>query len=403
MPQLGLTPPARLEGRKSADQNEPNTAIDSADTESSRVLKSTALNMTIVTTAVPAIVASLHSESGYIWIGSAFILGFTAVTLVWGLVADLWGRKPIILTTLTIFLAGSLLCALVPDRDALIAGRAIQGIGASGMGVMINNIICDCGLYLAITVSESTPLLTPTCFVQQEMGFLDQPCGFYRASFLPEDTISEYFGPGWAQGHRLDWQRAVLGRNSDDPRPRFRRRDPPQPSATVLSLIVFGAVAVGIFIVNEWGFMANPVIPLRLLSSWPKAAIYGVFAFNAYVVIGITYYLPLYSQSMLGADALTSGLCLLPLIISCSLSAACASVFIQQTGKYRSLMHAAQVLLLLGVGFFIFEILTGVGVGPNIEAPIIFHAVSRIRGFGVLYEPVLSDNTISAVRGRRLF
>ncbi|OHX00144.1 MFS transporter [Colletotrichum incanum] len=116
-----------------------------------------ALDLTIVTTAVPNIVASLQSVAGYIWVGSAFILGFTAVTPVWGSVADLWGRKPIILLALTIFLAGSLLCALAPHMNALIAGRAIQGIGASGMGVMVNTIICDMfslrdrGLYLAIT------------------------------------------------------------------------------------------------------------------------------------------------------------------------------------------------------------------------------------------------------------
>ncbi|KAI8275271.1 Efflux pump dotC [Colletotrichum sp. SAR11_57] len=116
-----------------------------------------ALDMTIVTTAIPNIVASLDSVAGYIWVGSAFILGFTAVTPIWGSVADLWGRKPIILLALTIFLVGSLLCALAPHMDALIAGRAVQGVGASGMGVMVNTIICDMfslrdrGLYLAIT------------------------------------------------------------------------------------------------------------------------------------------------------------------------------------------------------------------------------------------------------------
>lgn len=116
-----------------------------------------ALDMTIVTTAVPAIVASLESTAGYIWVGSAFILGFTAVTPIWGSISDLWGRRPIILIALAIFLVGSLLCALAPHMNALIAGRAVQGIGASGMGVMVNTIICDMfslrdrGLYLAIT------------------------------------------------------------------------------------------------------------------------------------------------------------------------------------------------------------------------------------------------------------
>lgn len=158
----------------------------------------------------------------------------------------------------------------------------------------------------------------------------------------------------------------------------------PWSSVTVICLIVFGAVVVGIFLVNEWKFTANPIVPLRLLSSWSKVAAYGVFALNSYVFIGITYYLPLYSQAVLGANALTSGLYMLPLIVSCSLSAACAGIFIQRTGRYRVLMYTAQVLLMLGVGLFIdlepennltklfvFQILIGVGAGLNIEAPVL--------------------------------
>jgi predicted MFS family arabinose efflux permease len=118
-----------------------------------------ALDLTIVTTAVPAIVGSFKSGSvaGYIWVGSAFILAQTAITPVWGSVADIWGRKPIMLIAVAIFLAGSLLCALAQHMEALIAGRAVQGLGASGMGIMVNVVISDMfslrdrGLYLAIT------------------------------------------------------------------------------------------------------------------------------------------------------------------------------------------------------------------------------------------------------------
>jgi MFS family permease len=115
------------------------------------------LDLTIVTPAIPAIVSSFKSVTGYVWIGSAFILASTAITPVWGSVADIWGRKPIILIALALFLGGSLLCALAPQMDSLISGRAIQGLGSSGMGTMVNVIICDTfslrdrGLYLAIT------------------------------------------------------------------------------------------------------------------------------------------------------------------------------------------------------------------------------------------------------------
>lgn len=115
-----------------------------------------ALDLTIVTTAVPTIVSSFQSVAGYIWIGSAYILAYTAVTPIWGSVANIWGRKPIILISLAIFLEGSLLCALAPRMEALIAGRVIQGLGGSGMGIIVNIIISDMfslrerGLYLAI-------------------------------------------------------------------------------------------------------------------------------------------------------------------------------------------------------------------------------------------------------------
>lgn len=116
-----------------------------------------ALDLTIVTPAIPAIVASFESVAGYIWVGGAFVLANTAITPIWGSVADIWGRKPITLVAVAVFLAGSLLCALAPHMDALVAGRAVQGLGASGMGTMVNVIICDTfslrdrGLYLAIT------------------------------------------------------------------------------------------------------------------------------------------------------------------------------------------------------------------------------------------------------------
>lgn len=115
------------------------------------------LDLTMVTPAIPSIAAEFQSSSGYIWVGGAFILGSTAVTPVWGSVADIWGRKPIMLIAQAFFFAGSLMCALAPNMDAFIAGRGIQGIGASGMGILVNVIICDTfsmrdrGLYLAIT------------------------------------------------------------------------------------------------------------------------------------------------------------------------------------------------------------------------------------------------------------
>jgi MFS family permease len=141
---------------------------------------------------------------------------------------------------------------------------------------------------------------------------------------------------------------------------------------------------MALFKVNEWKIAKNPIIPLWLFSSPSKAAPYVVFACNSYVFIGQAYYLPLYAQSVLAASALTSGLYLLPLIVSCSLAAAATGVFIQQTGKYLPVMYIAQGFLVLGSGLLvsldfesnitklvIFQILVGIGVGMNIDVPIL--------------------------------
>ena len=115
-----------------------------------------ALDLTIVTTALPAIVSDFGSGSGYVWIGGAYILAYTAILLIWGTIANIWGRKPVMLIAVAIFFAGSLVCATVQQLDSFIVGRAIQGFGAAGMAVMVNVVISDLfslrerGLYLAI-------------------------------------------------------------------------------------------------------------------------------------------------------------------------------------------------------------------------------------------------------------
>lgn len=155
-------------------------------------------------------------------------------------------------------------------------------------------------------------------------------------------------------------------------------------SAIVICLLIFGTAVMALFVVNEWKIAKNPIIPPWLFTSPTKVAPYVVFACNSYVFIGQAYYLPLYAQSVLAATALMSGLYLLPLIVSCALSAAAAGIFMQRTGKYLPVMYIAQGFLVLGSGLpislkfeanitklIIFQILVGVGVGMNIEAPIL--------------------------------
>lgn len=102
-----------------------------------------ALDITIVTTALPTISSEFHSASGYTWVGSAYLIAQSAATPIWGKVSDIFGRKPILLLTNAIFFVGSLLAGVSVNIDMLIAARVIQGIGGGGLITLVNITISD--------------------------------------------------------------------------------------------------------------------------------------------------------------------------------------------------------------------------------------------------------------------
>lgn len=102
-----------------------------------------ALDVTIVTTALPTIADHFESTSGYIWVGSAFMLAAAASTPNWGKFSDIWGRKVVLQLAAAVFFLGSALCGAAVSLVMLIAGRAVQGAGAGGLLSMVNIIIGD--------------------------------------------------------------------------------------------------------------------------------------------------------------------------------------------------------------------------------------------------------------------
>ncbi len=102
-----------------------------------------ALDTTIITTALPTISEYFHSNAGYTWIGSAYLLANAASVPSWGKFSDIWGRKPILLVASAVFFIGSLLAAVSVSIGMLIAARAIQGIGGGGLIILVNICITD--------------------------------------------------------------------------------------------------------------------------------------------------------------------------------------------------------------------------------------------------------------------
>src|ERR1700728_660037 len=102
-----------------------------------------ALDQTIVSTALPTIVADLHGASHLSWIVVAYLLAATVSTPLWGKLGDQYGRKVFFQAAIVIFLGGSVLSGLSRSMIELIAFRAVQGLGGGGLMVGAQTIIGD--------------------------------------------------------------------------------------------------------------------------------------------------------------------------------------------------------------------------------------------------------------------
>ncbi len=102
-----------------------------------------AIEATIVSTAMPQIAGQLGDLHLYSWVFSSFLLTQTATTVVFGKLADVHGRKPVLLVGIAIFLAGSVLCGLAWSMASLIVFRLLQGTGAGAIQPVALTVVGD--------------------------------------------------------------------------------------------------------------------------------------------------------------------------------------------------------------------------------------------------------------------
>ncbi|KAK6583529.1 hypothetical protein PZA11_004605 [Diplocarpon coronariae] len=362
-----------------------------------------ALDTTIITTALPTISEYFHSNAGYTWIGSAYLLANAASVPSWGKISDIWGRKPILLVASAVFFIGSLLAAVSVSVGMLIAARAIQGIGGGGLIILVNICITDLfsmrsrGAYYGVIgmvwafASAVGPILGGVFTEKVSWRW----CFYINLPITGTVSILLFFflhlhnprTPVWDGLKAVDWAGSLtivggtlmllLGLE-------FGGVTHPWDSATVLCLIVFGVMVGGLFILNEWKFARYPVMPLRIFKHRSNIASLGVCFCHGFVFIAGTYYAPLYFQAVLGATPLLSGVYLLPFVMSLSVTSGITGVFIKKTGKYLPAIWFGMSFMLLGFGLYIdfprrpgwakiilYQIVAGIGVGPNFQSPLL--------------------------------
>lgn len=158
----------------------------------------------------------------------------------------------------------------------------------------------------------------------------------------------------------------------------------PWNSAATICLIVFGVFTIVVFFIVEKYVAKFPVIPARLFKRRTSVLSFAVSFCHGFTFISGSYYLPLYFQGVLGASPLLSGVYILPHALALSFVSAGTGLWMKKTGKYLPAIVFGMFVMTLGFGLFIdlprgndwakiiiYQIIAGIGVGPNFQAPLI--------------------------------
>ena len=369
-----------------------------------------ALDQTIVSTAMPRIIADLHGLTLYSWVTTAYLLTSTVMVPIWGKLGDIYGRKPILVIGISIFLAGSWLSGLSGEFGAvlgvsgmvqLILFRALQGIGGGALFTTAFAIIADLypprerGKFAGIfgSVFGLASVLGPLIggyftdhgtvqlgghliagwrwvfYVNLPLSLLSLFMVIVKMPALPHQRSGavDVLGAALLIAAFVPLLLALsLGGHS------FAWRAPQS-----LGLFALAAVALTLFIYVE-NRVSNPILPPHLFKNrtFSTANLAGFLISMAFM--GVVMFLPLYLQLGMGVTATTSGLTMLPLMGGLIVGSTLAGQQVSRTGQYRPLILAGASLLLVGVSllaFFLGKVslpvlclmllVVGLGLGPG--------------------------------------
>ena len=308
-----------------------------------------ALDQTIVATALPPIARDLGNFELISWVVTAYLVTSTCVTPIVGKLSDLYGRRPVLRVCLVVFILGSGLCALAPGMVPLILARALQGVGGGGLITLAQTIIGDVvtprerGRYSAYfsVVWASSSLLGPTLggVLTEELGWpwifwINLPLGAVALLIadralrkLPTEhhrSPIDYAGIGLLSGSTV----ALLMVLS------LGGKRLPWTAAETLTLGAAVLVLGGLFVRQQLR-AAEPILPPRFVEDGViRPVLCSIFIiFGSYLAIAVLT--PIYFQVALGAPVSKAGLLMIPLTLSSVITANMAGRYSQRSGRYK--------------------------------------------------------------------
>ncbi|MFI9601943.1 MDR family MFS transporter [Streptomyces sp. NPDC052043] len=354
------------------------------------------LDAMIVATALPTIAGDLGGFSRLSWVITAYILTSTVSTPLWGRMSDFFSRKQLLLASIVIFTIGSVLCGVAQSMGALIAFRALQGIGAGGLMVGVMAVIGvmapprERGKYqsyiaaLSAVATVGGPLLG---------GALTDHASWRWAFYLnlPIAAVAVWFVaarlnlPHNRGAGRIDYLGAALLSVASAAVVLFTTWGGNQyawGSPTILGLIALAVVVIIATVVVERR-AAQPILPPHLFRSRNFVASLVLGFLVGIALYGTITYLPVYQQSVQHLSATSSGLLLLPVLGGMLVASMYSGRLMSESSRHRVILLAGGVLL--SVGSFLLSMLD---VDTSRVVASVYMVVFGL-GLGLLFQNVM--------------
>ncbi|KAF5853860.1 hypothetical protein GGP41_006677 [Bipolaris sorokiniana] len=328
-----------------------------------------ALEGSIINTALPTIYEALDLNTKFSWIATAFLLASTVFQPLYSQLGDMWGRKRPMMAAIVVFALGSAICAGAKSGPLLILGRIVQGLGTGGIDLFAEMVLCD---IVPLTIKHISfaagttlgPLLggvfaehgwywcflinIPVCIISLAIMWVwlsvDEGVTYGEVSIGDNLKKIDYIGSGILTGSVL----MLLVALSTGGAPW------PWNHSSIVTLVVLGTLGLISFIVWERSrFCKYPIMPPHVFSNRTTNIVFALTVIHGFITYGFQFYLPLFSQAVKGSSPTKSGIEVMPTTLAVVVVAAVGGPILSSTGRYKHIHMTGFACVTLGQGLCI--------------------------------------------------